>query len=140
MGVYVDDEDAVHLQPGSTVDVEGVSHTVRELRRGNKGLEVAFVDVTDRNQAEQLRGKEVMVGHRRELTANEYWPSDLIGLAVRPEGGEIVDVVSGPAQDRLVISRDGKQFEVPFVEELVPVVDVDAGYVEVVEIEGLSQG
>jgi 16S rRNA processing protein RimM len=44
----------------------------------------------------------------------------------------------GPSQDRLVIERSGTRFEVPFVDELVPVVDVAGGFVEVVEIEGLS--
>jgi ribosomal 30S subunit maturation factor RimM len=38
-----------------------------------------------------------------------------------------------------VIERGGSRFEVPFVDELVPVVDIDGGFVEVVEIEGLTQ-
>lgn len=112
--------------------------SVRALRRGAKGHEVAFTDVVDREAAESIRGSEVFVAERRSLAEGEYWPDDLIGLDVRPGGGQVVDVVHGPAQDRLVVERDGRRFEVPFVDELVPVVDVDGGYVEVVEIEGLS--
>jgi len=36
-----------------------------------------------------------------------------------------------------VIEQAGAVFEVPFVLELVPRVDQEAGYVEIVEIEGL---
>jgi ribosomal 30S subunit maturation factor RimM len=43
----------------------------------------------------------------------------------------------GPAQDRLVVERQGRRFEVPFVKELVPVVDIEGGFVVVEEIEGL---
>jgi ribosomal 30S subunit maturation factor RimM len=38
----------------------------------------------------------------------------------------------------LVIERDGRRFEVPFVDELVPVVDPAGGFVEITEIEWLS--
>jgi 16S rRNA processing protein RimM len=138
LGLYVEDEDVVHFQPGSAVAISGRSYTVRSIRRGKKGHEVAFEDVTDRPGAETLRGCDVFVAARRELATDEFWPSDLIGLSVRPDGGEIVDVVHGPAQDRLVIQRDDSRFEVPFVHDLVPVVDIGAGYVELAEIEGLS--
>jgi 16S rRNA processing protein RimM len=120
------------------VSVDGSLHTVRELRRGKKGPQVAFEDVVDRPGAEVLRGHEVFVDERRTLEEGEFWPDDLVGLEVRPGGGAVVEVVHGPAQDRLVIERDGTRFEVPFVGELVPVVDLAAGFVEIVEIEGLS--
>jgi ribosomal 30S subunit maturation factor RimM len=56
---------------------------------------------------------------------------------VTPGGGRVVDVVFGPAQDRLVVERDAIRFEVPFVEAFVPRVDLETGVVEIVEIEGL---
>jgi 16S rRNA processing protein RimM len=138
LGIYIEDEDLVHLDIGSTVFVEGDSYTVRGVRRGNKGHQVAFEEVTDRPSAEAIRGNEVRVHERRDLTEGEFWPDQLIGLEVRPHGGRVVSVVSGPSQDRLVVERDGDTFEVPFVDELVPVVDIEGSFVEVVEIEGLS--
>jgi 16S rRNA processing protein RimM len=120
------------------VSVAGSPHTVRELRRGKKGPQVAFEDVFDRPGAEALRGHEVFVDERRSLEEGEFWPGDLVGLEVRPGGGAVVEVAHGAAQDRLVIERDGTRFEVPFVSELMPVIDLDAGFVEIVEIEGLS--
>ena len=61
------------------------------------------------------------------------------GLRIATEGGKVVAVNHGPAQDRLVIERDGVRFEIPFVDAFVPVVDVDGGYVETTEIEGLTE-
>lgn len=138
LGLYVDESELAHFQPGSVVYLEGRPHRVRALRRADRGHQVAFEEVTDRNGAETIRNLDVYVDARRDLGDEEFWPEDLIGLEVRPGGGTIADVTFGPTQDRLVIERAGTRFEVPFVEALVPVVDIDRGYVEVVEIEGLS--
>jgi 16S rRNA processing protein RimM len=138
LGLYVDDEDLVHFQPGSTVYVGDEPYRVRAIRKADRGHHVAFDEVPDRTSAESIRNLEVTVPARRERGEDQYWPEDLIGLEVRPDGGSVADVVFGPSQARLVVERGDSRFEVPFVGELVPVVDIEAGYVEVVEIEGLS--
>lgn len=138
IGIYVEDEDLVHLQPDSIVHVANEPYTVRAIRRGKKGHQVAFTGVDSRGGAEAIRGSDVFVAVRRQLSEGEYWPEDLIGLEVRPGGGVVAAVDHGQAQDRLVIERAGASFEVPFVDELVPVVDIAAGFIEVTEIEGLS--
>jgi 16S rRNA processing protein RimM len=138
LGVYVEPSEAVYFEPGSVVYVEDRPLTVRAFRQGKKGPQVAFAGIDDRAGAEQIRGSEVFVVERRQLTEGEYWPDDLVGLEVRPGGGRVVAVTLGAAQDRLVVERGDARFEVPFVDELVPVVDLDRGYVEILEIEGLN--
>lgn len=138
IGLYVEPEDLVHFEPGLTVYVEERPLVVREVRSGKKGPQVAFEEVTDRDGADELRGSDVFATGRRQLGADEFWPEDLVGLAVRPLGGTVVGVVHGAAQDRLVVERGGIRFEVPFVAALVPRVDVEGGYVELAEIDGLS--
>lgn len=138
LGIYIEEPDLVHLEPESTVFIDDRPFTVRAVRRGKKGYQVAFEEVTDRDGAESLRGNDVYVPERRHLEDNEFWPEQLIGLEVRPGGGRVAAVAHGPAQDRLLIERAGTDFEVPFVDELVPVVDLEEGYVEIAEIEGLS--
>lgn len=138
LGLYVDETELSHFQPGATVVVDGNPLRVRALRRADRGHQVAFEEATDRGAAEAIRNLDVFVSTRRSLGVDEFWPEDLVGLEVRPGGGSVAGVNFGPGQDRLVIEREGIRFEVPFVESLVPVVDVESGYVEVVEIEGLN--
>ena len=144
LGIYVDEEDTVSLQPGSTVYLEDRPHVVRAVRRADRGFQVAFEGVGSREAAEEIRGSVVSIDERRPLGEGEFWPEDLIGLSVFDETGAPVGfvdrVVFGPGQDRLVIAtNDGARFEVPFVDELVPVVDIDARRVEIVSIPGLIE-
>lgn len=97
---------------------------------------MAFVGVDDRDAAESMRNADVFA-RPRELDEGEFWPEDLIGLDVRPVGGKVVGVEHGPTQDRLVVELSGVRFEIPFVDDLVPVVDVASGFVEIVPVEGL---
>jgi 16S rRNA processing protein RimM len=139
VGLYIEAEDLVaHFEPGSVVYLNSEPYTVRATRPGKKGPQVAFEEVTDRQGAEAIRGREVFVGRRRPLGEGEFWPEDLVGLEVRPGGGQVVGISNGPAQDRLVVERGELLFEVPFVRQLVPTVDLENGYVEIDEIEGLS--
>lgn len=138
LGLYVDESDHAYFEVGNGVLVDERELTVRDLRRGARGPEVAFEEILDRNQAESIRNHDVHVLARRELGENEFWPDDLRGLDVRPHGGTVIDVTFGVGQDRLTIERDGSSFEVPFVAELVPIVDIDAGFVIVEEIDGLN--
>jgi 16S rRNA processing protein RimM len=138
LGLYTESENLSYVEAQSKVFVEDRVYTVRALRQGKKGPQVAFEGVTNRPDAERLRGKEVFAPRRRHLEEGEFWPDDLIGLEVRPGGGEVVAINHGAAQDRLIVEREGRRFEVPFVEELVPIVDFEEGFVEVVEVEGLS--
>lgn len=138
LGLYVDPDDLTHFEPGAVVYVSGAPYTVRAARQGKRGPQVAFEEITDRAGAEAIRGNDVFVIEPRQLGEGEFWPSDLIGLEVRPGGGQVVGVAHGASQDRLVIERDHLRFEVPFVDELVPVVDLVEGFVHVDEIEGLS--
>lgn len=137
IGIYIEPDDLSYLEPGMSVAVSGSIREIRALRQGKKGPQVAFVEITRRDQAETLRGQDVLVSERRSLGGSEFWPSDLVGLEVRPGGGIVTAVNHGPVQDRLEIDRAGSRFEIPFVDDLVPVVDLEAGFVEIVEIEGL---
>ena len=138
LGFYVDEADLDHLAPGTPVTVENRSLTVREIRPGKKGPQIAFTEITDRDGAEALRGNWVELEDSPRLGDDQFWTTDLIGLEVLPGGGVVIGVEHGPAQDRLVIERDNAMFEVPFVAALVPVVDVESGFVQILEVEGLG--
>jgi len=144
LGLYVDEEDIVSVQPGATVFVDDRPYSVRAVRRVDRGYQVAFEDVTDREGADELRGMDVSVSERRELGEGEFWPDDLIGLAVFDDTGQalgvVKEVVFGPGQERLLVERvTGGTFEVPFVDDLVPLVDREAERIEIVAIPGLIE-
>jgi 16S rRNA processing protein RimM len=134
----------VSLQPGSTIFLGDRPHVVRAIRRVDRGFQIAFVGIDDRETAEAVRGLDVSVTERRRLGNDEFWPEDLIGLAVFDQNGApigvVSDVVVGSSQDRLVIEGPGGSvFDVPFVDPLVPTVDVEAGRIEIVAIPGLIE-
>ena len=128
------------MEPGSTVYVDSRELTVRAVRRGDKGPQIAFEEIPDRTVAEALRGHDLFSASRRTLEPGEYWPEDLIGMRVRTVGGKelglVVDVILGSAQDRLVIGEPA--IEVPMVADLVPSIDVESGLIEVVDLPGLT--
>jgi 16S rRNA processing protein RimM len=117
------------------------SHVVRAVRRADRGFQIAFEEIADRDAAEAFRGSVVAVAQRRPLVEGEFWPEQLIGLVVVDETGKeigfVESVLSGPGQDRLRVKSPRSVFEVPFVDDLVPVVDLEKGRVEIVAIPGL---
>ncbi|MGA7098397.1 MAG: ribosome maturation factor RimM [Acidimicrobiia bacterium] len=143
MGLYVDEANLVHFDIGSVVQVGEDKLTVRDVRRADRGFQISFVEITDREAADRLRGLDVLVDERRHLDDDEFWPEDLIGMKVFDEDGSelgrVDDVVFGAAQDRLVVSTPKGRFEVPFVDELVPVVDLGGRKVELSTIPGLIE-
>jgi 16S rRNA processing protein RimM len=139
LGLYVDPDDLDLFRVGATVLAGDLSLTIRAIRPGKKGPQIAFGEITDREGAEQIRNEDLRLPEvTRGLGTADYWVDDLIGLEVRPGGGVVVGIERGPAQDRLLVERRGVTFEVPFVHALVPVVDIDGGYVVIEEIEGLE--
>ena len=93
----------------------------------------------------RLRGTVLVVDvdeAERASDPDEYYDHHLIGLrALTPDGvevGAVTEVLHLPAQDVLAISRiDGVEVLVPFVADLVPVVDLDAGTLIVEPLPGL---
>ena len=124
----------------------------------------------DRNASEGLNGLELYGEADDPddmLEADEWYPKDLIGLEARmAEGngvgaaagtvvGKVVDVIDSPAQSLLKIrlaepvtvgtASDGtptveKTALVPFVDELVPSINLEAGYLTLDPPGGLIPG
>ncbi|MFV0461914.1 MAG: ribosome maturation factor RimM [Nostocoides sp.] len=150
------DDPAARLTPGHTLDTSAVpgSGVPRELtistaRVHNGTWLLGFAEIPDRTGAEGLRGTLLMLPDvtdpvssadlsapdRAPDGADDGWYEDeLLGLSVfDPTGtrlGEVCGLETGAAQDRLRIRLlDGHETLVPFVDALVPVVDVQAARV-----------
>ena len=139
------------LAPGATLVTEATpgsgvpkTLTVASARDHNGTWLIGFDGIPDRTGAEGLRGTRLRAPRAvpADDEADGYYESDLVGLAVRdPAGeslGEVIALVTGTAQDRLVLRLlDGVEVEVPFVEAIVPIVEVAGGYVVVDAPAGL---
>ncbi len=130
------DEPDERFAPGAVLllDDPGASLVVERTHWHSGRLLVTFQGVTDRNAAEALRGTLVHVERAEdELPEDpeEFYDSSLEGCAVVLRDGtvvgEVVDVVHLPAQDLLAVRREGRsEVLIPFVEQLVPEVDLAA--------------
>lgn len=124
------------------IDTDGLDApatlTVSSTRIQQGRWYVRFEEVTSRTAAEVLRGIELELEIDREEEAEEdpdaWYPSELKGLTVRHvdgrELGVVADLEHYPAQDVLIVrTRDRGRVMLPFVEELVPDVDIESGVI-----------
>ena len=96
-------------------------------------LLLGFAGYSDRNQIEKLRNTllyaEVDINEVRE-DADDYHVLQLIGCQAFLENGllfgEVTDVINLPSQDLLAINTPENEVLIPFVHQLVPVVDITA--------------
>ncbi len=145
--VRTDDPEG-RLAPGTTVRTDPTAAgplTITAGRVHSGRLLLSFEGYGDRSAAERLRGVRLVADvdpAERPEDPEEFFDHQLAGLAVRTVDGEDVgtlhEVLHLPAQDVLAVrTPDGGEVLVPFVHEIVPTVDLDAGLVLVDPPPGL---
>jgi 16S rRNA processing protein RimM len=132
------------LRPGQA-HAEEVRLTKGYFQDG-KGLYVIQLQaVTDRNAAEALRGCTILVrkDDRPDLDEGEFHVSDLVGLSVYMQEsqalvGEVVNVLFA-GNDLLEVAIEGRKEPalIPFVEAIVPIVDLAKQRIEITPPPGL---
>lgn len=142
------DEPGRRFQPGATL-LMGEGRTPLQLgeTKWNRGkLIVSLVGHPDRTAVEKLTGEILRVrvpADEKPSEPEEYFDRQLVGLRVRDAAGQEVgtigEVLHLPAQDVLRIDTPDGDRLVPFVQALVPVVDVDSGHVQLADVEGLLE-
>ncbi len=148
------DEPERRFAVGSSVVCGSRTLTVAAARRHSGKLLVSFAGIVDRTAAEALHG--ITIEAEIDPTEvpdepDEFYDHQLVGLQVRragPDGtvvGTVAAVLHLPDQDTLVIdtvvdtgsSTAPREVLVPFVTDLVPVIDVLGGFVTVTDMPGL---
>jgi 16S rRNA processing protein RimM len=116
---------------------------VREYRVMNGNPVVFFDDVDDRDAAETLVRAILWIDHDVDETEDNAWfDHQLVGLDVVRDDvvvGRVMRVEHFPAQDLLIVKSRDREIMVPFVEAIVPTVDVAAGRVIVTPPPGLFE-
>jgi 16S rRNA processing protein RimM len=128
---------------GPLVSADGVHiFEIASFRSAGGGAVIARLSgISDRDQAEKFRGTGLYIsrGALPPAEEDEYYHSDLIGLAAVSPGGEplgdIVAIQNYGAGDLLEIRAPGSRATelIPFKQEHVPKVDLEAGRVTVVK-------
>lgn len=121
-------------------------HSVSAVRRTPKGVLLSLSSVTDRDAAEERRGRVVLVPREAlpELAPGEYYLADLIGARVSAadgaELGTVTEVQMYPSVDAVVIdSASGDRWEQPLIDEWIARVDLEARHIVLASDGGLIE-
>jgi len=141
------DEPELRFAPGSSLFVEGSSRKpllVESYRFHGSIMLVSFRGVTDRNQAEALRGtilESEVDDQERPTGEDEFYDRQLVGLQVKVDQqsiGHVTEVLHLPAHDVLVIVGENKrELLLPFIAEFVSEVNLEARSISATPPPGL---
>lgn len=132
-----------HLQVPEDSPWFGRTIELRELRWFNDSPVGFFREVADRTAAESVVRAILWIDEEtveRGEEENAWYHHQLVGLEVRRDGvaiGKVTEVQHLPAQDLLTVATERGDVLVPFVEAIVPEVDLEAGIVTVTPPAGL---
>ena len=110
---------------------------------------LGFEGIENRNAIEELRNELLYADVDIEAPGadeDDYHVLQLVGcktfLVDGDEFGEVIDVLNLPGQDVLVIKNSEGEVLIPFVRQLVPIVDIKAKRMTVIppEINGEMSG
>ena len=138
-------------KPGSRWlrDLKGGKPRKVELEKGRKMpgkslFVVKLEGIENRNAAEELIGQEVLVSaeNRPELAEGEFHFLDLVGLEARLTNndisiGNVSDLINAGNDLLEVTTNNGRKLLIPFVEEIVPEVNVKEGWLKISPPPGL---
>lgn len=101
--------------------------------------------ISSMDVAENLCGLHVYVPsiEFKKLKKNEFYYHDLFGLSAYTESGELIGkvdhVVKSPNDILVIKNEEGKEIMVPFVDELVPEVNLKEKTITINAIQGLIE-
>ena len=123
--------------------------TVVSARVHNGILLLGFEGIEDRNAIEELRNELLYADVDIEAPGadeDDYHVLQLVGcktfLVDGDEFGEVIDVLNLPGQDVLVVKSHDGEVLIPFVRQLVPIVDIKAKRMTVIppDLEAVVKG
>lgn len=140
------DEPGIRFAVGEVLDGRqgGKEHelTIATVRPHQNRLLVKFEEVPDRTAADSLRGVRFFAAPlESDADDDGFYDHELEGLRVIHDGddiGEVTGVMHGPAGEILEVElTGGKEALIPFVHDIVPAVDLEAGTCTITPPEGL---
>lgn len=117
--------------------------TIKSVRVHKGRLLIFFEEIKDRTTADTYRGTQFFAPPLESDDDEGFYDHELEGLRVIHDGediGEVTGITHGPTQSLLEVALStGKEALIPFVEEIVPDVDLDEGTCTITPPEGLLE-
>ncbi|RDW17857.1 ribosome maturation factor RimM [Oceanobacillus chungangensis] len=136
---------------GKTVYIEKENGTLLELiivgHRMHKGFDlIQFEGLNNINDVEQFKGLKLKISEEQQsqLDEHEYYYHEIIGCEVHTTSGDklgvIKEILSPGANDVWVVKQEkGKDLLIPYIEEVVKEIDVEAKKIVIEPMEGLLE-
>lgn len=131
----------VSLMPknsASSIPQDGREYKINTIKFGNKVI-VTLDDIANRNLVEEMVPFDIYIERELfpELDDGEYYINDLLGVDVfhfytKDLIGKVMDFYDNGAQVVLKIKTDKEILDVLFLEQFVPVVDLDQNKIEII--------
>jgi 16S rRNA processing protein RimM len=138
------DEPERRFAAGAVLHTDAGTLTVDAARTHSGRLVVRFAEIDGRDAAEAARATELRVPldvTERPEDPEEFYDHQLVGLRVvtvdGADVGELDRIEHNAAQDLLVIRTSAREVLFPFVNALVPEVDVSGGRIVIDDQPGL---
>ena len=118
-------------------------------KAGKESFIIRFREITNRNEAESLKGHKILVKTNSipQLNEDEYRLNELIDLKVKILEKDQLQIIGkiinleNEKNNLLVIKlfKNDKKVPIPFVKEIVPVVDIQNKYIVITPPPGLLE-
>lgn len=139
--------DAQRLKNLKKVMVKNIELTVEKLRFHKNFAIIKFREISDINELLNFKGENIYLEKKEvqnTLEEEEYLIDDLVGLNVFDDKDDLIGTVDSIAKstgnDILSIKPQDDRYGnilIPFVKELVPIVDIKGKKIIIKPIEGL---
>jgi 16S rRNA processing protein RimM len=123
------------------------TYTIKWVKPHSRGILLGLKDITNRDQAQQLVGSEILIERTRlpELENGEFYWCDIIGLSVYSSEGEylgrVASVIATGSNDVYVVkdpdNSKGNEILIPAIESVVQEIDLERHIMRVDLPEGL---
>ena len=143
--VYPYTDEPTRFSSIKKLDADGASFNIEQVRYAKNMVILKLAGIDTRNDAEQMRGKEVSIKKEMlwDIPDDTFFIKDLLGCTVVSEENSYIgilnDVIQNKAQDLYEIKKeDGHTFLLPAVKEFVLHVDTQSKRIKVRLVEGLT--
>ena len=130
---------------GNTVLLDDAVHSVQSARIQGNVVLLKLRDISDRDTAAALRGKDVLIRPEDavKLPQGEFYWHEVIGLLVvdatnSAELGHVTDILETGANDVYVVKPPvGKEILIPAIKDVVKSIDPSAGRILIEPLPGM---